>query len=416
MSRNWLNTNTVQTGHTRKAKPHILVLAYAFPVRSETFIVDHVRGLMASGALVTVAAWSIDLEALASIEQRYGVRISAVCIPNGIRHFRRLFRSLGSIRAGPRNLGIWLKSPDLRDATTLASGIGTVIRQLRPDLIHAHFGPLGVSAALALKRTSIPIVVNFHGYDATLVPHRSGWSTYRPLVRPGVRLIAHSRFIAERLAPVGLPVERVQMGYDAQFFFPADQTDGQWPEPLRLILIGRLVPQKGQRVALEAMTLLRDKGYDIRLCLVGAGPDEEALGRYCTVLELTDYVEFAGGLAPNEVARKLRDSDILLAPSQISLDGSEEGFGRAVIEGIACGLPAVVFPTGGLADTVGGAGTVCLGTTANELVNGIEATILAGDRSYWRTRCLSASAGRSLDAMWADYERVTREALAATVA
>jgi glycosyltransferase involved in cell wall biosynthesis len=401
----------------RADRPHVLVLAASFPARSETFVVDHVRGLISRGAAVSVAAWEVDLDALTVIEQRYGVRIPLVRVPyRPTRHFRRLIRAIGSFRAGVANLGAWLKSPALRDATAMAAGVGSVIRQARPDLVHAHFGPVGVAAALALRRSRIPLLVNFHGFDATVVPRHSGWSTYRPLLRPGIRLIAHSRFIAERIAVLGVPVARVQMGYDADVFYPADRKNPGWQKPLRLIQVGRLVPQKGQRVSIEAMAQLRDQGCDARLCLVGAGPEAEALAHYCEVLELTSLVELAGGLTPDEVAERLRASDLMLAPSLVSPDGWQEGFGRAVIEGIGCGLPAVVFPTGGLSDTIAGAGMVCVGTTAFDLANGIGATIGAGSPQYWRDRCLLASRGRALEMMWSDYERITKEGLAATAA
>ena len=93
-----------------------------------------------------------------------------------------------------------------------------VLESLQPDLVHAHFGPHGVDAAIALEDRNTPLIVDFHGFDLTAFTQQHGWELYRARSVPRTWWpTAHSRSAHWR--NTGLPrSERVVMGVDRQLF------------------------------------------------------------------------------------------------------------------------------------------------------------------------------------------------------
>ena len=115
--------------------------------------------------------------------------------------------SLGvpALYAGAARAADWIRRhPALRRSriawkrALYAQRLRQVLEPLRPDLIHAHFGPHGVDAAIALEGASTPLVVDFHGYDITSFTQQHGWELYRAALG-AAHLVAHSSF-AQRVA------------------------------------------------------------------------------------------------------------------------------------------------------------------------------------------------------------------------
>jgi len=114
----------------------------------------------------------------------------------------------------------------------------------------------------------------------------------------------------------------------------------------RLIFhIGRLVPEKGAGVLLEAMPYLLRR-HRCRLVVGGVGPYRDELGRRAYDLGVAPYVHFAGWLA-DDVARALYQyADAAIVPS------TYEPFGIVALEAMAAGAPLVASDVGGLSDIV----------------------------------------------------------------
>ncbi len=132
------------------------------------------------------------------------------------------------------------------------------------------------------------------------------------------------------------------------FFCPI--TTGPLAE-LRLILAGRLAPDKGVHVAIDALAQVRAAmpQAGVRLKIVGGGPQDywdelrRAVGRH----GLDPFVEFAGKIPRAEMPAVLRDQHVLLLPTLV-----EEAFPRVVLEGMAAGLAVVAADTGGTRELV----------------------------------------------------------------
>lgn len=115
---------------------------------------------------------------------------------------------------------------------------------------------------------------------------------------------------------------------------------------------GRLAPQKGLDLLLEALALTGRP--DIRLMVVGEGPDEAALRADCHRLGLADRVSFLGRLSHPETLEAMGQAYALVLPSRY------EGLSNAALEALALGLPVISTRCGGIDEYLrDGAGWVC---------------------------------------------------------
>ncbi len=129
-----------------------------------------------------------------------------------------------------------------------------------------------------------------------------------------------------------------------------DNTKEKKTEREGLLLVGRLVSEKGVDVAIEAVRHLHDKGHEKTLIICGDGPDRSDLERHAARLEVEEAVRFKGWTTPAELAKLYRHAEIALVPSRA------EPFGIVALEAIACGCPVVGSNVGGLPEAVGDCG------------------------------------------------------------
>jgi len=146
-----------------------------------------------------------------------------------------------------------------------------------------------------------------------------------------------------RLAALGVPahgIHRVPAAVD-EVVAPPGGTGG---EPLRVLQVGRLIPRKGQDVAIRAAALLGGKA---RLTLVGEGPDRSRLQRLAG-----RHVELRGALQPAELERAWRQADVAVMVAREEPGGDTEGYGLVYLEAGARGLPVVGGRSAGSAEAV----------------------------------------------------------------
>jgi glycosyltransferase involved in cell wall biosynthesis len=116
---------------------------------------------------------------------------------------------------------------------------------------------------------------------------------------------------------------------------------------IRLIAVGRLVPEKGFDLLLGAFASILDRGFDAELLIAGSGFCEASLKRQAENLGIANRVQFCGHVA-NPVAL-FRDVPIFVLSSRT------EGIPNVLLEAAAAGLPIVSTPaSGGLANLVAG--------------------------------------------------------------
>ncbi len=163
---------------------------------------------------------------------------------------------------------------------------------------------------------------------------------------------ADSVFNADELVVLGYPPARV-VGVMRRALTPAPRAvvnDGR----VRLLFVGRGVPNKAQHHLIAALAALRQAGTDAMLTLVGTWegmePYEERCRSLVSDLQLGDHVDFAGSVDDDGLARAYAQSDCFVCLSD------HEGYCVPLIEAMAASLPIVAFAAGAVPETVGSAG------------------------------------------------------------
>jgi glycosyltransferase involved in cell wall biosynthesis len=292
-----------------------------------------------------------------------------------------------------------------------APGFARAIRALRPALVHAHFGPDGTLALPLARAAGAPLIVSFHGYDATVRDAelaRRSWAgraylrRRRRLWREASLVIAVSDFVRRRVEALGCPPERVRVHYtgiDLGFFQPV-------PDGIRrplVLFVGRLVDVKGCRYLLQAMRQVQAEVPAAELVVIGDGPLRgglEALAR-----AEVPHARFLGPQPPETVRAWMSRARVFCVPSITADSGAAEGFGLVFVEAQAMGAPVVAFASGGVPEAVahGQTGFLVRERRTDEL--GAAIVRLFRDEALWRHM---STAGRRRARLHFDLERQTQ--------
>ena len=117
-------------------------------------------------------------------------------------------------------------------------------------------------------------------------------------------------------------------------------------QPPTILHVGSLITRKNIPMLLHAFQAVVQEMPDTRLVLIGRGPEEANLRGLAQALGIASQVEFAGFVSEAQKLERYATSDLLVSAS------SMEGFGLAVGEAMACGLPVVVTNAGSLPELV----------------------------------------------------------------
>ena len=257
----------------------VMVLVDEFPKTPETFIVDHVAGLIRSGFDVVVVTRKADKPRFRALVGEIADHVTFETFFSG--HRKSLidkYREMASLKRWPRLVA----NKGARKLAARAARLRAKIAAVEPDVVHAHFGPMGVSAALAIGGGFVPLLIDFHGYDTTRFPAKYGWRLYRCVFGRlrCVRAIVHSPFTCDILERhLNLDLAYVNYGVDTSLFLSGDK-GATWPDCVRLLSVGRLVELKGHNVAIEALMTLTTAMPNVtfELTVVGDGEARE-IGR-----------------------------------------------------------------------------------------------------------------------------------------
>ena len=232
------------------------------------------------------------------------------------------------------------------------------LRQIDPALIHAHFGVCGALALPIAKEIQIPLVVTYHGFDASMTDEyarRNSIST-RVYLRRRERLkqeaslfIAVSDFIKGKLVSQGFPSEKIQVHYigiDVGTF----RADPAVERRRQILFVGRLVEKKGCEYLIRAVAAVQSKFPDVELIVIGDGPLKSEL-EALAAKSLTQY-QFLGRQSSKDVKAWMNQCFLLAAPSFTTDDGDSEGLPIVILEALAMGLPVVSTYHAGIPEAV----------------------------------------------------------------
>ena len=325
-----------------------LILSWEYPPVVEGGLARHVRKL--SEALVAVG---VDVHVLtrggghlAAVEERHGVHVHRVREPEYPKDDLNAFiRWVDAMNEDMERVG--------RD----------LCEHLSFDLVHSHDWLVAAAARRLARRGEPPWLVTVH---ATEYGRHQGWvdkhpqshihAVERAMVHRADHVVACSDYMRGHVSDVFALPERcvsvIPNGIDPLDLRPVDgDLDGlrrrfAAPDERLVLLVGRLVYEKGFHIALEALPGLIERLGKLRFIVAGSGTAEAELKLQARKLGLLDHGTFLGWIGDDVLHSLYRISDLCVIPSLY------EPFGLVALEAMASGCLCVVADTGGLREVV----------------------------------------------------------------
>jgi glycogen(starch) synthase len=325
----------------------VLILSWEYPPLIEGGLARHVRKL----AEQLVAVEDVEVHVLTRGDERMAAEdeLDGVFV-HRVREPRR-----------PRDLGEFVTWVEHMNADMLAAGVELGDR-FDFDLVHGHDWLVAVAGDHLANRFRCPLVVTIH---ATEYGRHQGWVDDHPqshihgverwMANRADRVITCSHYMRGHVADVyGLEESRVTVipnGIDPLDLQPVDDLDrlrAQFaaPDERLVVLVGRLVYEKGFQLALEALPGLVERLGDVRFLVAGSGTHEQELRRQAADLGLDAHGTFLGWIGDDVLHSLYRIADLCVVPSIY------EPFGLVALEAMASGCPCIVADTGGLREIV----------------------------------------------------------------
>ncbi|HET9518420.1 MAG TPA: glycosyltransferase [Actinoplanes sp.] len=229
-----------------------------------------------------------------------------------------------------------------------------------PTVAHAHFWTSGLAAVTAAKQCRLPVVQTFHTLgsvarrhrvEASGPPQRTGYE--RALGRAVDRVVVQSQDEVAELVRLGVPRARMSLipaGVDCARFTPDGPAVAREPARPRILAVGRLVERAGFGDLVQAMRYV--PGAE---CVIVGGPADGGAGgdpyahslrRLAGRCQVSDRVAMVGAVPADDMPLWYRSADLSAAIPWY------ESTGLTTLEAMACGVPVIGTPVGGIADTV----------------------------------------------------------------
>jgi glycogen(starch) synthase len=286
------------------------------------------------------------------------------------------------------------------------------------DLVHGHDWLVAKASQSLARRLAIPYLTTIH---ATEFGRHQGWVDKHPqsyihgverrMARQADAVITCSHYMRGHVADVyGIEEARVEVipnGIDPLDLVPVDDLAAlrarfAGPDEKLVLLVGRLVYEKGFQFALDALPRVIWKLGNVRFLVAGSGSHEAQLKAQAKRLGLMGHGTFMGWIGDDVLHSLYRIADLTVVPSLY------EPFGLVALEAMASGCPCIVADTGGLREVVPNqeVGLRFRSRDPRSLAEMVE-TVLTDDAL--RDRLVAEASEHVLSFDWVDVARQTRE-------
>lgn len=220
-------------------------------------------------------------------------------------------------------------------------------------LLHAHFGPMGYRMLPLARKTGLPLVTTFYGYDLSYLPKQQpAWrDRYAELFDAGAAFLLEGSHMRDQLIQLGCPPDKAMvqhLGVEVNDWKFVPRTRAE-DAPLRILFASRFTEKKGFRYAFEAFARAVNAGANLTLTVIGDtdGTDRSQREKQRVLdqirgNDLRNRVALRGFVDHSALVQAYYDHHVLLAPSVTASDGDVEGGAPVtLIEAQATGLPVI---------------------------------------------------------------------------
>jgi glycogen(starch) synthase len=326
----------------------VLILSWEYPPLIEGGLARHVRKLSEN-----LSALGVEVHVLTrGREESPSEELTAGVTLHRVREPRR-----------PAELGEFITWVEHMNTDMLAAGV-ELGDQLEFDVVHGHDWLVAVAGDHLAKRFRAPLAITIH---ATEYGRHQGWVDKHPqshihgvenwMANRADQLITCSAYMRDHVSDIyGIEEERIAVipnGIDPADLHLLDDSEraglrAQFaaPDEKLVLLVGRLVYEKGFQIALEAMPRVIERVGNVRFLVAGSGTHEHELRAQAKKLGLDAHGGFLGWIGDDVLHSLYRIADLTVVPSIY------EPFGLVALEAMACGCPCLVADTGGLREVV----------------------------------------------------------------
>ena len=238
----------------------------------------------------------------------------------------------------------------LKEETTAA--YLKIFRERRIEAVLAEYGETGVQVMDAAEQAGIPLIVHFHGYDASVKSVLDeNRETYPRMFGLASAIIAVSRAMERKLIELGAPPDKVHYnpyGVDSDRFRGADPAAA----PPLFLAVGRFTEKKAPQITIEAFARVLKAYPEARLRMLGEGPLLEQCKALVNDLGIGDAIAFLGAQDHAVVESEMQSARCFVQHSVTAASGDSEGTPVSILEAGATGLPVVSTRHAGIPDVV----------------------------------------------------------------
>ncbi len=330
-----------------------------FPAITETFILDEVRDLRSRGIEVEVlplfgrrggdghAGWR-EVESCTHYHRTLSWEMAAAQLHWLRRRPGVLLRAWGEalVRNAPSRKLL------VRTPLVLLKGalLARRIEAMGVRHVHAHWATHPTLAAWLVRAlTGTGFSFTAHAHD--LYVDRAMLREKAEAARFVVTISEFNRRLISDACGAGVAgkIHVVRCGVDVGAF---DAGARRLPDVPTFVCVASLREYKGHAVLLDAVRLLRERGSNARVMLVGDGELRGALEARIAREGLRDRVELLGALPHQEIPALLRSATAMVLPSVTARDGQMEGIPVALMEAMAAGIPVISTRLSGIPELV----------------------------------------------------------------
>jgi colanic acid/amylovoran biosynthesis glycosyltransferase len=305
----------------QKPNMRICVVTPYLPVSSETFIRGHIENLPARVQLIYGSRPCVNGHTVLSLPQLVAYKAWRMLTHTGYQRER-------------------------------TAAYAKAFRKYRAGAVLAEYGTTGVWAMNACRRLGMPLIVHFHGYDASV--HgilKENAAHYPAMFAQAAAVIVVSRAMEKKLASLGASPDKLYYnpyGVDCELFGGAQPALAQ---PV-FLAVGRFVDKKAPHLTLSAFAAVRRIAPNARLRMIGEGPLLNDCRELAETLGVVEAVTFLGVQSPAIVQEEMRRARCFVQHSMEAPNGDCEGLPVGILEAGASGLPVVATRHAGIPDVV----------------------------------------------------------------
>lgn len=316
--------------------PNVLILFPDKNIVSETFIKAHVD--LIKGNIITLHGGlkpMITSEDINILNEKANQETST--LKEGIRKLLRFSPAFLYDR-------IYFKK-----VKTYEEALNIFLKENNINVVLAEYGLVGAEVAAICYQANVPLIVHFHGYDASMKSVLEEYKDkYRQMFEKADAIIGVSKVMINKLIELGAVKEKLHYNpYGPNLSFSSVNPDY---DSTTFVSIGRFVDKKAPYLTLLAFKKLKQFFPKAKLVMAGDGYLLETCKNLAETLEID--VIFEGAISHAKVVSLFESSFCFIQHSIIAISGDSEGTPVAILEAQAAGLPVISTYHAGIQDIV----------------------------------------------------------------